>query len=366
MRFAWQNQGAAMKNSAKWLLLVALVFWCGVTRARAEDFAFGADFSFLPQAESQGKVFKDEGVAKPGLEIFREHHYNWARFRIFVEPVQEHLPNDLAYTLAAAKDAKKLGYKLLLDFHYASSWADPAKQPTPAQWRGLSHADRAQALYEYTSNTIAAFRKAGVLPEMVQPGNEITHGILWPDGRAPTNWDNFADYLRAGIKGVDAGRGSDPMPKILLQLAEDGKPKATQKFFDKIAEYKIPYDAIGFSYYPWWHGTLGDLRTNLAFAATRYRKPIFVAETAYYWRTNRETQNRILPFPETPEGQRDFLDEVTRTVMDTPDGLGQGVFWWEPAVTGFLGGRGFFDDSGNALPVMTVFDKYSKVAARSP
>jgi len=348
-----------MKTALRFLFLFAPVMLC-----RADDFAFGADFSFLPQAESQGKVFKDGSIAAPGLQIFRNHNYNWARFRIFVEPVQEHLPNDLAYTIAAARDAKKLGYKLLLDFHYAASWADPGKQPTPPQWRDLSHADRAQAVFDYTRQTIAAFANAGVLPDVVQPGNEITHGILWPDGKVPAHWDNFADYLRAGINGVEAGRGSGPRPKILLQLAEDGKPKSTQYFFDKIDEYKIPYDVMGFSYYPWWHGSLDQLRTNLTFAANRYKKAIFVVETAYYWKPNGETRDKDHPFPETPEGQRDFLDALTRVVMETPDGLGQGVFWWEPAVSGQLSARGFFDDNGDSLPVLTVFDKYSKHSSR--
>jgi arabinogalactan endo-1,4-beta-galactosidase len=274
--------------------------------------------------------------------------------------VEQHLPNDLAYTLASAKEAKKLGYKFLLDFHYATSWADPAKQPTPPQWKELSHPDRAQAVFAYTRDTIAAFGKEDALPDMVQIGNEISHGMLWPDGMLPAHWDNFADYLRAGVKGVEAGRGAGKRPEILLQLAEDGKPASTRYFFDKIENYKIPYDVIGFSYYPWWHGTLEDLRTNLAFAANRYGKEIMVVETAYYWKTNRETQRAAHPFPETPQGQRDFLDAVTRIVMETPQRLGSGVFWWEPAVSGFLGGRGFFDDEGDSLPALTVFDKYAR------
>jgi arabinogalactan endo-1,4-beta-galactosidase len=355
-----------MKIATALLPLAILASACGPRFCHGEDFAFGADLSFLRQAESQGKVFKDGSGAAPGLQIFRDHNYNWIRLRLFVEPVEEHLPNDLAYTLAAAQDAKKLGYKILLDFHYAASWADPGKQPTPPPWRDFSHEQRVQAVFDYTRQTIAAFRNANVLPDMVQIGNEITHGMLWPDGKLPAHWDNFADYLRAGINGVEAGRGSGARPRILLQLAEDGKPASTQSFFDKIESYKIPYDVMGFSYYPWWHGTLDDLRTNLAFAAHRYGKPIFVVETAYYWKPNGETRHKALPFPETPAGQRDFLDGVTRVVMQTPQGLGQGVFWWEPAVKGKLSARGFFDDEDHSLPVLTVFDKYSKRASASP
>jgi Glycosyl hydrolase family 53 len=149
------------------------------------DFAFGADLSFLESLEARGKVFKDGNTAMPGLEMFRNHGYNWIRLRLFVEPVAQHLPNDLSYTLAEAKAAKKLGYRFLLDLHYANSWADPGKQPTPKAWRSLSHAERVQKVFEYTRDTIAAFREAGVLPDMVQIGNEVTHGMLWPDGRLP-------------------------------------------------------------------------------------------------------------------------------------------------------------------------------------
>ncbi|HWD21224.1 MAG TPA: glycosyl hydrolase 53 family protein [Verrucomicrobiae bacterium] len=337
----------------KWIYLTCLL---ALTAARADDFATGADLSFLKQAEAHGQIFKDASNAAPGLQIFRHHGYNWIRLRLFVEPVREGLPNDLAYTLASAQEAKRLDYKFLLDLHYASSWADPGKQPTPEQWRNLSHPARVQAVCDYTRDTIAAFRAAGTLPDMVQIGNEITHGMLWPDGKLPQHWDEFADYLQAGIKGLDAGLAGAPRPPVMLHLAEDGKIASTQHFFDKITSYHIPYDVIGLSYYPWWHGTIADLQTNVAFAASHYNKDVIVVETAYYWKPNGETKNRLRPFPETPEGQRDFLAAVADAVRQAPEHHGKGVFWWEPAVTGRLAARGFFDENGNSLPALTVFD----------
>ena len=329
---------------------------------QAADFAFGADLSFLKQAEERGFVFKDGTNELPGLQIFRNHGYNWIRLRIFVEPVSNNLPNNQAYTIAEAQDAKKLGYKFLIDFHYANSWADPAKQPTPEAWKALTHKARVKKVFEYTRDTIAAFRAAGALPDMVQVGNEVTHGMLWPDGKLPEHWDNFADYLRAGIKGVDAGCGTNSRPKIMIHIDQGGNVAKTKYFFDKLNDYKISYDVIGFSYYPWWHGSLMDLRENLAFAAKEFGKDIVVVETAYYWKSNRETGDRVGPFPETPAGQRDFLDEVTRVVMNTPNGHGQGIFWWEPAVgnRGSLGARSLFDGDGNSLPAITVFDRYTR------
>ena len=331
------------------------------SQVRASEFAFGADLSFLKQAEDEGVVFKAGTNAVPGLQLFRNHGYNWIRLRLFVEPVAENLPNDFAYTLTTARDAKKLGYRFLLDLHYASSWADPGKQPTPEQWKNLTHKQRVKAVYAYTRDTLTKFQDAGVPPDMVQIGNEVSHGMLWPDGKVPEHWENFADYLRAGIKGVDAAYSKRPRPKIMIHFDQGANIAKTKYFFDKLNHYRIHYDVIGFSYYPWWHGSLVDLRENLAFAANRYGKDVYVVETAYNWRPGRNFVKAAPPFPENPEGQRDFLDAVTRTVMDVPNGRGMGVFWWEPAVANRgLAPRGFFDVNGSALPAIHVFDKYTR------
>ncbi|HEY1790194.1 MAG TPA: glycosyl hydrolase 53 family protein [Verrucomicrobiae bacterium] len=344
------------------LFLAMVVLQATLRSAGAYDFAFGADLSFLKQAEDSGTVFKDGTNALPGLQIFRNHGYNWIRLRLFVEPVGNHLPNNLAYTLAEAREAKGLGYKFLLDFHYANSWADPGKQPTPEAWKNLSHRQRVEKVFEYSRDSIVAFRDVGAMPDMVQVGNEITHGMLWPDGQLPDQWGNFADYIRAGIKGVRAGSGNSPVPRIMIHIDQGGNIAKTKYFFDNLNRYGIQYEVIGFSFYPWWHGTLMDLRENLAFTANRYHKDIMVVETAYNWRAARETAGRAGPYPETPEGQRDFLDAVANVVMDIPDGRGKGVFWWEPAVGrhGGLVSRSFFDEDGKSLPVLDTFDKYTR------
>jgi len=334
------------------ITLVAVALVCG-TNSYAQEYAVGADVSFLRQAERNGAVFKENGVAKPVLEILKEHGYNWIRLRLFHTPSD--LPHDLAYTIAQARDAKRLGFKFLLDFHYADSWADPGKQPIPKAWQTKSHRELVTAVFEYTRDTIAAFRDAGVLPDMVQIGNEISSGMLWPDGKLPENWDLFADLVRAGIKGVDTGRGNEPRPRIMIHIERSCDQQATRWFFDKLNSYGVPYDVIGQSYYPWWHGSLDDLRKNLKFMATEYKKDIVLVEVAYNWRPGNYL-NKAAPFPESPEGQRSFLDQVNQAVMATPNGRGKGIFWWEPAVQGDLAVRSFFDQQGNVLPVITVFD----------
>jgi len=340
------------------LVLLSLVMVVSLpTVSEALGYAIGADLSFLKQAEDRGTVFKDEGQARPGLQIFKDHGYNWIRLRLFHTPTR--LPNDLAYTITLAQDAKKLGYKFLLNYHYSDTWADPGKQFIPKAWEGKSHAELVQAVFEYTRDTISAFRDANALPDMVQVGNEITPGMLWPDGKLPENWDNLAELLKAGIDGVEAGRGDAPKPLIMIHIDRGGDVKTTKNFFDRLHSYDVPYDVIGQSYYPWWHGSLLDLRENLIFMAETYRKDIILVEVAYNWRPA-EYQGKPAPFPETPEGQKQFLEEVHRLVLATPHNRGKGIFWWEPAVTGPLGRRGMFDEDGNALPVIGVFDKYTR------
>jgi len=324
---------------------------------RAAEYAMGADLSFLKQAEDRGTVFKDENQPKPGLQIFKDHGYNWIRLRLFHTPTQ--LPNNLEYTIALAKSARQLGFKFLLDDHYSDTWADPGKQFIPKAWEGMPHEKMVEALREYTRDTMIAFCQAGALPDMVQIGNEITNGMLWPDAKLPQNWEHFADFIKAGIAGVYAGAGDEPRPRIMIHIDKGGSWTATKAFFDKLNSYQVNYDVIGQSYYPWWHGSLNDLRENLILMEREYHKDIIVVEAAYNW-TPGNYRNKPAPFPETPEGQKQFWEEVNRIVQATPNGRGIGLFWWEPAVAGGRGGRGFFDRDGNALPVITVFDKFTR------
>lgn len=356
-----------MKSSFKFqkkipfiLLLISLPLFisaCTTSSVRAGDYAIGADLSFLKQAEDRGTVFKDSNEVKPGLQIFKDHGYNWIRLRLFHTPT--YLPNNLEYTIALAQEAKALGYKFLLNYHYSDTWADPGKQYIPEAWEDMTHEELVQAVFEYTRDTIIAFRQAGVMPDMVQPGNEIINGMLWPDGKLPQNWDNLAELLEAGINGIDAGRGRDQRPLIMIHIDRGADIERTKSFFNKWHSYGIDYDVIGQSYYPWWHGSLLDLRENMIFMANVYQKDIMLVEVAYNWRPT-EYRNKLAPFPETPEGQQQFLDEVNRIVLSTPDNRGKGIFWWEPAVTGGLRSRGMFDDQDNALPVISVFDKYTR------
>lgn len=352
----------------KYLTLALLFALAPLAALRAQehsDYAFGADLSYLKQLEDGGTKFKDAGVAKPGLQIFRDHGYNWVRLRICVEPVSRGLPNDLAYTLALAKDIRALGFKFFLTFHYANGWADPRNEPTPAAWNTLAPDALVEQVFTYTRDTIAAFREAGLMPDMVGIGNEVSNGFFMPVGKLPENWDNFAALFYAGVNGVDAGRGNTRRPKILIHVDHGGDPYLTKTFFEKFNSYGIPYDVIGFSFYPWSHGTLIDLRANLRYVAEVLKKDTMVVETGYYYAPSQYFRTSPGPFPETPEGQKQWLVAVNEAVMATPDGRGHGVFWWEPAAGRGLVQRGYFDADHNAQPIFTAFEAYSRPLHRT-
>ena len=330
------------------------------------DYAFGLDISSVKQTVERGAEYNDEGQVKPPLQIFRDHGYNWSRIRICNKPAR--LPQDREYVISLAREAKKFGFKFLLVFMYSNSWADPTNQPTPRQWRDMTHEERVTALYEFTRQTIQSCSDANCLPDMVQIGNEIGNGLLWPDGRLfhddkqQSQWDNVAEYVSAGIKGVkDAVSEDKKAPRIMIHVDHGGDIALTKKFLDKMREYNIEYDVIGFSFYPWSHGTLLDLRDNLRFTANEYGKEIIVVETGYYWTPGRFFREQPGPFPETPEGQRQWLEAVNEVVLNAPKGLGKGVFWWEPMIRG----RGYFDDEGNVLPIIHAFEKYTRPKQRT-
>ncbi len=333
---------------------VAEIDLSGNVANRSADFAVGADLSFLSNAEEQGIKFKDDGVVKPGLEMFRQHGYNWVRLRLFHTP--DRLPNDLEYTIASATEAKRLGYKFLLNFHYSDTWADPGKQFVPKAWEGQSQEELVESVRQYTRDCVAAFCEAGTRPDMVQIGNEVISGMLWPYGKLPDHWPEFAALFRAGVAGVRDACG-DETPLIMMHIDRGGDREATDYFFNHCKTHSIEFDVMGLSYYPWWHGSLDDLRENLAFVSNTFDKDVYLVEVAYNWRKS-EYPKGDGPYPETPEGQRQFLHDVTEVVLAAPNHRGKGVFWWEPAVAGGpIHSRGMFDSNNNALPVIRVFDR---------
>ncbi len=321
------------------------------------EFLTGGDISLLTRMEQLGQVYKDRGQARDLLEIFRSRGCNVMRLRLWVQPSGEDIfVNDLAYTIALGRRIKDAGFALLLDFHYSDTWADPGAQAKPASWQNLAFPQLVRQVEVYSRDVITAMCRGGASPNIVQIGNEIPDGMLWPDGRIsdnPRGFDGLAALLRAGIAGVQSGAGANA-PQIMIHIDRGGDWDGTEHFYDALEAHGIPYDLIGLSFYPFYHGPLESLRDTLVRTARRYGKPINVVETGYPYAGTWEQNG--LTYPVTPDGQRRFLADLATLVAGVPDGLGHGVIYWAPEWLEINGlrsswdSRTLFDRDGNALP----------------
>jgi arabinogalactan endo-1,4-beta-galactosidase len=310
-------------------------------RSKKIDRMIGADISFLPEFEARGMKFYDFGtepgkyVEKDAIEILRDHGFNYIRLRLFVNPENEkgYSPHKgfcgLSHTLDMARRVKKAGMKLLLNFHYSDYWADPQQQNKPLAWANLDFETLKDTIKEYTRSVLLTFADQNVLPDMVQIGNEVNHGILWPDGHI-SNLDNLAELLKAGEEGATSVAPDMP---VMMHLALGGQNKEAVFWLDNMIARGVKFDIIGISYYPRWHGTLDDLKFNLTDLAGRYHKPLNVVEYAT------------------------FKKEVHEIVFSLPDNLGTGTCIWEPLSPRW---GGMFNDSGQALDVIMIYDKLSE------
>ncbi len=294
----------------------------------------GADISFLPQLEDRGMKFFDNGVQKDPILIMKDHGFNYIRLRIFNDPARDsgYSPKrgfcDLEHTKQMAKRVKDAGMKLLLDFHYSDYWADPGKQYKPAAWRNLLFEELKKALYDYTKKVIQELKDQGTTPDMVQIGNEINHGLVWPEGNV-SNVDSMAQLIAAGVAGV---KTVDPSIVIMLHIALGGQNDESVFFINQVLARKVHFDVIGLSYYPKWHGTLDDLRDNMNDLLRRYNKDLIVVEYSAK------------------------KEEVNKIAFELPNGKGKGTCIWEPISSW----ESIFDRDGKSNDFMKMYDEISK------
>ncbi len=238
------------------------------------DFIKGADISTLLDAEKHGaKFFNHNNQPQDPIAILKADGVNYVRLRLWVDPKDAQGQrygggdNDLAATLALAKRAKAQGMKLLLDFHYSDFWTDPGKQFKPKAWEKMDYPQLKTTIHDYTRDTIARFKQEGVLPDMVQIGNEINGGMLWPEGKSwgqgGGEFDRLAGLLNAAIDGLKENLTGGEQIKIMLHLAEGTKNDTFRWWFDEISKRNVPYDIIGLSMYTYWNGPISALKANL-------------------------------------------------------------------------------------------------------
>ena len=299
------------------------------------DKMLGADISFLPELESKGMVFHDlDGKPGDAINILQKHGFNYVRLRLFNDPANDsgYSPNkgfcDLKNTLQMAKRTQDAGMKLLLDFHYSDYWADPQKQTVPAAWKGKSIELLKQAVYDYTKMVMQALKDQGTVPAMVQVGNEINHGMIWPHGSV-NNLDSLSQLIFAGIQGVKA---VSPSTSIMIHIALGGQNAESRFFLDNMISRGVPFDVIGLSYYPKWHNTLADLEYNLDDLSARYQKDVIVVEYSHLKR------------------------EVNERAFQVKDGRGKGTCIWEPLSTW----ESFFDKDGKANELLGIYDEMKR------
>jgi len=291
------------------------------------QFAKGADVSWLPQMEATGfKFYNSAGVPTNCLQILKDKDINTIRLRVWVNPSNHKTDGHCSKkeTVIIAQRAKAMGMKVMIDFHYSDSWADPGKQTKPAAWASHTFAQLLDDVYNHTFDVLDTLKQCGVIPQWVQIGNEIAGGMLWPEGKlwAPdgssANWPNLSQLLN---KGYDAAKAVDNSIKVIIHLESGADNSKCRWFFDNAKNQGVKYDVIGLSYYPYWIGsdytaTINELGNNMNDMVTRYGKEVMVVEVG-----GLDTQA-----PNT----YDMLVAVIKKTMDIPNCKGLGVIYWEP------------------------------------
>ena len=321
------------------------------------DFIKGMDLSTLDEVERCGGVFFDrdeEGQTTEGdaMEILHKYGMNLLRLRLWNNPYDEEGNSfgagtcDIDVVIRLAKRAKRLGIDWCLDLHYSDFWTDPGKQRLPRAWSNMSASELESAVYSFTAKTLARLEDENVIPGMVAVGNEITNGMLWPYGQKP-NWDNLTRFINAGIRAV---RDFSKDIAVMIHLDNGGNNEMYRDWFENyFSNGGADFDYMGLSYYPFWHGSLEDLRNNMNDMAVRVGKPMIVAEVSTGFtledykeyeklpddrRKGMATKPELaakVPYDMSPEGQRAFMHDIIELIKGVKDGLGCGFIYWEAA-----------------------------------
>ncbi len=361
----------------------------------------GMDISTLLEVEANGGKFYDGGEAEDLFVILKRYGVTDVRLRLWNDPYAEDgTPygagtNDLDKTILLSKRAKAAGMGILLDFHYSDFWADPGKQIMPKAWRGLDNDALEKKVYEYTAEVLQTLIRENVAPTMVQVGNELSNGTMWPNAKVP-EYKTLQRFINAGIRAVHEYLPGVP---VMLHLDNGGKNELYREWFDHFVDGGEDFDIIGLSFYPFWHGTLESLKNNVNDISVRYNKKIALAEVSMGFtmedyaayeklgpdeRKGYATKPELvasLKYPMTKQGQSDFMQEIMEIIAQVPEEKGLGFFYWEPAwipvpnvgwaneaalaYTGEKGPGGnewanqaLFDYDGNVLPALARIRDY--------
>ena len=368
-----------------------------VPAKRHMKFVKGMDLSTLLELERCGAKYYDNGEERDLLAIMKSYDVDTIRIRLWNDPWSETGEsygageNDLKTSLEIAKRVTAAGFGVLLNFHYSDVWADPGKQIKPKAWADYGVKELEQAVYDYTLESMRTFLDAGVNITMVQVGNELSNGLLWPEGKVP-NYDNIATFVNAGIRAV---RKADAAIPVMIHLDNGGNNALYREWFDNFTKRGEDFEIIGLSYYPFWHGSLQMLNDNMNDIAERYGKDLVIAEVSMgytmedyknYEKLSDEERKGYatrpalvekIEYPMTKQGQYDFMEDFLNRISHIKGGKGKGFFYWEPAWIPVPGSgwatpaslkymndpgpcgnewanQALFDYDGNALPTLSL------------
>lgn len=306
------------------------------------NFIKGADISWVTEMESAGrKFYNSAGTEKECMQLMKDLDMNAIRLRVWVNPSNSW--NNTADVVAKAVRAKNLGMKIMIDFHYSDTWADPGHQAKPAAWAAQDMTGLKASVTSHTASVLNALKTAGVTPEWVQVGNETNDGMLWPDGKASTNMNNFAQLVKAGY---DAVKGVDANIKVIVHISNGFDNSLFRWIFDGLKNNGAQWDIIGMSLYPNtgnWVSLNSQCLANMNDMVARYNKDVMVVEVGMPWDQATDCNS--------------FLSDLITKTKSVTGGRGLGVLYWEPESYNNWQGYtlGAFDNSGKPTAAMNAF-----------
>ena len=373
-------------------------------------FIKGMDLSTMLEVEQCGAKYFVDGQEMDILDVVKKYDVDTIRLRIWNDPKSPDGEaygagnNDLDATIEMGKRITEAGLGVLINFHYSDFWADPGKQYKPKAWEGLSVEELEKAVYDFTKDSMEKILAAGINVTLIQVGNELSNGLMWPEGRlwGPEgeidNYDNVAQFINAGIRACREVKREIP---IMIHLDNGGNNDLYRRWFEHFIPRGEDFEYIGLSYYPFWHGRLDQLEYNMNDIAKRFGKELIIAEVSMgftmedyasyeklepHERKGYATRAHLIDnidYPMTVQGQVDFTKDFLNRVANVADNKGCGFFWWEPAWIPVPGSgwatpasleyihdpgpcgnewanQALFDYEGNALPTWDVIKNFKK------
>lgn len=334
------------------LLALGLLWTCKddphITPEEDGTFAKGADVSWITQMEHSGRKFYNAaGAEMDGIRLLGQLGMNAIRLRVWVDPDEGWCgTQDL---LVKAYRAHNLGMRILVDFHYSDTWADPGNQNKPKAWEELDFEGLQAAVSQHTIAVLNTLKNNGITPDWVQVGNETGNGMLWEDGKASINMANYAELNNAGY---DAVKSVFPETDVIVHLQEGENNDLFRWLFDGLKNNGGKWDVIGMSLYPladWrnnndtWQKVNADCLNNMNDMVSRYGSDVMICEVGFPW--------------DQAETAYEALKDIIAKTKSLPQNKGLGVFYWEPQSYGNWNGysMGAFDNSGRPTVALDAF-----------